>query len=121
MKKKDLVLIAVLLIIAAAGLLLTRTFGRNDGAMVCVTVDGTEYGTYPLDTEQTIEIKTEAGYNILKISGGYADVTDADCPDKICADHARIHYDHETIVCLPHKMVVEIKGGEQPDIDVKTN
>lgn len=117
LKKKDILLIVILLIISAAGLLFINMFGKNEGAAVVITVDGKEYGTYPLNSEKTIEIDTEKGHNTVVISGGTVDVTEADCPDKICADHARIRYDHETIICLPHKMVVEIKGGEEADVD----
>ncbi len=121
MKKKDIILIAILLCAALAGLLATKTFFSNDGAKVVITLDGEVYGTYPLNVDQVIEIQQDSGYNKVVISDGCADVTEADCPDGICADHAKIRYDHETIVCLPHKMVVEIQGGETSEIDVKTN
>ena len=32
----------------------------------------------------------------------------ADCPDQICRNHAAISQTGETIVCLPHKAVIEI-------------
>ena len=56
----------------------------------------------------------------MVIADGTADVTQADCPDKICVDHAPISRDRETIICLPHKLVVEVKGGEASEIDAKT-
>ena len=121
MKKKDIYLILVLLCAALAGLIAVRHFFSSDGSKVVITIDREVYGTYPLSVDNVIEIKTDSGYNKVVIAGGTADVTEADCPDKICADHAPIRYDHETIVCLPHKLVVEIQGGEASQIDVKTN
>ncbi|MBQ9155690.1 MAG: NusG domain II-containing protein [Eubacterium sp.] len=59
--------------------------------------------------------------NILKIEDGRVSMVKADCPDKICVDHKPIRNVGETIVCLPHKLVVEIidEGGvEQTDFDV---
>ena len=44
------------------------------------------------------------------------------CPDKICVNHAAISKKGETIVCLPHKVVVEVvdengtQDGNQIDI-----
>ena len=121
MKKKDIYLILVLLCAALAGLFAVRHFFSGDGAKVVITIDQEVYGTYPLSVDNVIEIKTDSGYNKVVISGGQVDVTEADCPDKICADHAPIRYNHETIVCLPHKLVVEVQGGEDSEIDVKTN
>jgi len=36
------------------------------------------------------------------------DVIEADCPDKICVKHTNIKNAGETIICLPHKLVIEI-------------
>ena len=37
-------------------------------------------------------------------------MSDADCPDKLCVHTGTIHKTGETIVCLPHRVVVEITG-----------
>ena len=50
--------------------------------------------------------------NVLTIHDGSADMTEADCRDRICVSHAKIRKSGETIVCLPHKIVVEIVGEE---------
>ena len=36
----------------------------------------------------------------------------ADCPDQICKNHKPIRKSGETIVCLPHKAVIEISSEE---------
>ena len=121
MKKKDLMLIGILLIAAIAAHFGIRAFFNNAGGQVVITSEGSEIGTYALAADNVIEIRTDSGYNKVVISGGQVEVTEADCPDKICANHAPIRYNHETIVCLPHKLVVEVIGGENSEIDVKTN
>jgi hypothetical protein len=83
-------------------------------------VGGETYGTYPLDKDTTVEMDSEAGYNRMIIEDGYVRMEEADCPDQYCVKHAKIHYNHETIVCLPHELVVEISGGENSEIDVVT-
>ena len=44
---------------------------------------------------------------------------EADCPDKYCVKQGKIKNVGETIVCLPHKVVVEIektsKGTDSND------
>lgn len=43
----------------------------------------------------------------------------ADCKDQICADHKAIEKSGETIVCLPHKVVIEIRSedGKEQELD----
>ena len=83
--------------------------------MVQVTVDGVLQGTYSLENEKEIPITGDGWMNTLVIEDGFADMTTADCPDQICVKHAKISQVGETIVCLPHKVVVEIVGDNQKE------
>ncbi len=121
MKKNDIILIAVLLMAAlltVAGMRIWQMNNTKAAAKVVVTIDGQVYGTYPLSEDRTERIDLPDGsYNILTISGGYADVTEASCPDQICVKHNHIKYSKESIVCLPNKVVVTVEGGEDNEID----
>lgn len=122
-RKQDVILILFFLIIAAAGLIWLSA-GRQSGQIARVTVDGTVAGLYPLDQDDTVTIGGVGGKNTLVIRDGQADMTEADCPDKVCVDHAPISDVGESIICLPHKVVVEIIAGEgeteNPEFDVLT-
>ena len=124
MKKNDVILIAVLLVAAvltAVGMRIWQMNNTKDAAKVVVTIDGQVYGTYPLSEDRTEKIELPDGtYNILTISDGYADVTEASCPDQICVKHNHIKYSKESIVCLPNKVVVTVEGGEDNEIDGST-
>ena len=124
MKKNDVILITVLLVVAlltAGGMRIWQMNNTKDTANVVVTIDGEVYGTYPLSEDRTERIELPDGsYNILVISGGYADVTEASCPDQICVKHNHIRYSKESIVCLPNKVVVTVEGGEENEIDGST-
>ena len=82
---------------------------KTDGKMAIITVDGETFGKYELSKEQEIVIKTELGENTVQINGGKIKVTAADCPDRYCVDHIAIDSTGETVVCLPHRVVIEIK------------
>jgi hypothetical protein len=118
--RNDLIFIAaLLLIVALAGLAIY--FLRGEGNAVTVTVDGRHFGTYSLSTDRTVEIRTgEDGeeLNLLIIRGGKAYVETATCPDGICAAHKPVSREGESIVCLPHKVVITVTTGseEGPDI-----
>ena len=124
MKKNDVILIAILLVVAlltAGGMRIWQMNNTKNSANVVVTIDGEVYGTYPLSEDRTERIELPDGsYNILIISDGYADVTEASCPDQICVKHNHIRYSKESIVCLPNKVVVTIEGGEENEIDGST-
>lgn len=59
-----------------------------------------------------------SSYNLLAVDGEQIRMQAADCPDQICVHHIPIKGGGESIICLPHKLVVEIVGGtdaETPD------
>ena len=116
-RRHDILFIAVLLFLCAAAAV-TMVLTRAPGDTVTVTVDGEVFGQYPLDEDRTVEIRTENGYNLLVIEGGSAHVAEASCPDGICAAHKPISHGGESIICLPNKVVVEIRKTDsaQPDI-----
>lgn len=115
-KKNDLILIGVIL--AAAVLIFVYSLlTRTGGAYAVVTVDGEEIGRYRLDEPFETEIVTDLGRNILVIADGKARVTEADCPDGLCVSQKDICYEGETIVCLPHRLIVTIEGGLTGEID----
>ena len=56
--------------------------------------------------------------NILVIENGKAYVNQASCPDGICSSHRPIGNDGESIICLPNKVVVEIRTSDKNRPDV---
>ena len=118
MKKNDWILVAVILVLAGIGFLIFTNFGRQTAGIVKVTVDGEVFGTYSLKKEQEVEINET---NRLIIEDGQVDMIEADCPDQICVEHISISKNKETIVCLPNKVIVEIDGGEDAEIDAVAN
>lgn len=113
--RNDLIFIGVLLtalvLIGLAFFLL-----RAEGDRVVVTVNGEEFGVYALSEETVVDIRTgENGeqLNRLVVRNGEAVVETATCPDGICAAHKPISRDGESIVCLPHKVVVTVETAEK--------
>ena len=47
--------------------------------------------------------------SFIEIKDGEVSVKEADCPDKICVNHKKISNVGESIICLPHKLVIEIR------------
>lgn len=109
-------IVALLLVVSALGLCFY--FFRGEGDKVVVTVDGKEFGTYSLAEDVKVEIRTGAQneeVNVLVIRDGQAYMETATCPDGICADHKPISREGESIVCLPHKVVITVYATEEED------
>ena len=118
MKKNDWILVAVILMLSGIGFFLYLNFGKKSSGLVRIDVDGELFGAYSLKTEQEIEINDT---NHLIIKDGRVDMIEANCPDQICVKHKTISKNRETIVCLPNKVVVEIVGGEDAQMDAVAN
>lgn len=120
-RKKDFILIAVIIVTAAISTLLIAFAQKGTGRTVRITVDGVLYGEYCLSENQSVTIDEAFGHNKLVIENNSAYMADADCPDKYCMDYKPISNGGETIVCLPHRLVVEVVGErkiQQPDVIV---
>ncbi|WKY46734.1 NusG domain II-containing protein [Eubacteriaceae bacterium ES3] len=113
MKKNEMLIIGALILISLLGMGLFYLFNMTDSDLyVRISVNGEEIAKYPLNSEINEIFETENGFNTLSISGGHAEITEADCPDQICVRTYAISSPGETIVCLPHKLIVEIVSGE---------
>lgn len=84
-------------------------------------VDGTEIKTFPLmagEESNTYTYKDEHGdYNLIEIDGDRVRIKEADCDDQICVRRGWATKNGETIVCLPHKLVIEVRSTDGGDED----
>ena len=112
-RRNDWILFAVLLAISLLLGVLFLLIGDR-GAEVTVTVDGVMLGEYDINQPCRVEIpsgENGAGKNLLVIEDGTARVESASCPDGICVHHRPISREGETIICLPNRVVITVKGG----------
>ena len=109
--KNDLILIIFLVLVSAVMLIGISLFSKK-GTTVVVSVDGKELASFPLDEDTVYNISGyHGGENILEIKDGKAQLTDASCPDKLCVNMGYISNTGQSIICLPNKVVIEIKGN----------
>lgn len=116
--KRDIILVAALLVIGGVIAVILLLSGHK-GSTVQVRVDGEVIETFSLSEDRTYEITgIDGGKNILIIENGEAWMDDADCPDKLCVNMGKISKSGQSVVCLPHKVVVEISDDQGGDIDI---
>lgn len=94
---------------------------RDEPVVVAVFQDGQKTGVYSLLEDQTVFIPYEdKHYNLLFISDGEASISDADCPDGLCIKTRSIRQGGESIICLPHKLVIQIESERKGELDAVT-
>lgn len=92
---------------------------RKEGSKLVVYVNGNVYKTFSLNEDTEFTVRQENGaYNSFIIKNGHVDMIKASCPDKLCVKDRSIHYNNETIVCLPNNVVLQITDGEESNVDI---
>lgn len=110
-KRLNLILVLAIAAVACVGLVVTRLMGANTNADTATVVirDG-EQNVYelPLSQNTTKTVTTDLGTNLIEIKDGRVHVEEADCPNQDCVHQGWIDAAGEQIVCLPHKLTVDI-------------
>ena len=119
MKKKDIILTAVLLFTAAL-LMIPSYIGRDTGDAY-IYVKGELYGVYDLSEPCSIHISSDNGtVNDLEISDGSIYMKNATCPGKQCMACGRISHNNESICCAPAGLVIVIRTPREDGYDAVT-
>lgn len=116
MTKGDKILIFSIIVISIGSLVFIKnSASKYNQKYISVQVDGKEYKKIIFDKAiigKTIAIETEFGYNLIEIGDEEVRVIEASCPDEIDVKQGTISMPGEVIVCLPNRLVIEIKGSE---------
>ncbi len=105
--KSDIILFIIIIALGIMAMIFIKHNGKS-GHKVQISIDGQLVEQLSINEETTYKVDTEQGENIVIIENGQVQVSEADCPDKICVNHSPIKNVGEVIICLPHKLVVEV-------------
>ena len=105
MKRNDLILIVLLVILSLTPLIFNIESNKN---IAEVKLNGNVIRQIDLSKDDTFVIDSEGGTNIVKIEDGKIAIVEADCPDKVCVKTGAISNAGEVIACVPHKLIILI-------------
>ncbi len=112
-KRTDWILFLIAILVFGS-LSVIRSFGNKEGGSVLIRCGNEVVGTYSLATPLELDLAgADGGYNHLSIRNGRASVTAADCPDQSCVHQLPVSSSGETIVCLPHRISIEIIASDE--------
>lgn len=100
-----LVITALALAAAAAAYVLGNAVDARTA--VIQDADGNTF-VMPLSKDDVLTVASSAGTNVVEVQSGKVRVSEADCPNQDCVDQGWISNAGQQIVCLPHKLVVNI-------------
>lgn len=104
MKKGD-ILIILSVLFAAAAALFALWLAPNAGKTVVVSQNNTEIYSVSLLDNRTLILSD----NTVEIKNGKVKMAYAGCENQVCVNHKEISKKGESIICLPNKVIVEIK------------
>lgn len=119
MKKGDkitAIVIASLVVISSIGVFAYMNMSKGSHHIAEIKQDGKVIRTVDLDkvvTAEEIRIAYGDEYNIIRIENGRVRILDADCPDKLCVKTGWIDQAGQSVICLPHKLIIKIQGGSK--------
>ena len=117
MKKGDYFILFILLIVLVSSFYFINKNSDNSSLTAVIKVDGKLYKEIKLtdDYYNSIEIKTEFGYNKIDVAGKTVKMTESDCDDFLCIGENVIKKPMQSIICLPNRFIVYIKGESEFD------
>lgn len=123
MKKRDIVIIVIALLLALALYAVSQITLGTEASQVVVTVGGEEVLRRPLAMSDTYEMKQDDGsVNVIRVENGAVFMLEANCRDGLCIRQGKMKNAAKTIVCLPHELVVSLEGeaidASHDDLDI---
>ncbi|MCI9616852.1 MAG: NusG domain II-containing protein [Eubacterium sp.] len=111
--KKDIIIIVILLLTVMGTYFVFFLMNYKEARYVHIYKGDTLIETYPLNKNGAYDIKIDNNFNRIIIKQGTVYMDKADCPDKLCVKQGKISKSGESIICLPHKVVVKISAEER--------
>lgn len=116
MTKGDKILISAIVILSllAYGIIYLSGSGEKN-KYISVQFNGEEYKRLTFTSKNDsyeYKLDTDEGLNIIEVEGDKVHMIDANCPDKLCIKQGYISKVGEVLVCVPNKVVVEIKSDD---------
>lgn len=118
-RKNDIFLLVGILICAAGLYFYQLKKDAESNAQLVIKVKGEIIKTCSIEENQDFWLPGKT--NQVSVHDGKVSMKEADCPDQICVNHIPIYRNHESIICLPNQVVLEIVNGEESEVDAVTN
>lgn len=111
--------VAILLVLfVAVSVFVISGMGDFTARYCVIEINGSEWARYDLaalSEEKIIEIENEYGANTIVVDREGVRVVSSDCPDGLEVKSGKITSSGQSLVCLPHRLVIRLEGKENAD------
>jgi len=122
-KKFDFVIIVFLITLSfTPHFIFAKILSKNyTSTYASIKISGKFYKNIPLSsfkgTKEFI-ITTPHGDNTILVKDNTIQILEADCNDELCVKQGIISDIGENLICLPHELIIEIKGDSDSSSDM---
>lgn len=95
----------------------SQPFEEKEPQIILLELEEADGGDWMKAADREALLQQECDYNILLCQNGEARMLASNCPDQICVRHRSILASGESIICLPHKIVIQISNGKEQELD----
>ena len=125
LKKQDIILIAILVLLAAGALLLMPTLRKKPSAeaklFLRYSIQGSAVEEIPLDGERELQVDQGEGIvNVLALHSKGFRMMSSTCHNQLCLHQGEVTVENmeerplfHMIVCAPHQFVAELVAEEE--------
>ena len=113
-RRLDIIILIVLIVIAIGSWIAVTVLFDVNGDYVEVIVDNHVQKVISLNDDGEYQVDDGEYSNIITIKNREVYMKSSDCPDQICVKQGKIKKQGESIICLPHKLVIRIASEEYP-------
>ncbi len=113
MKNKVILFLLLGAVAASAAYLLLRR-ESVPAPVARITRDGAlleEIDLDKVDKPYSFTLEDGRGSNTVQVDQGRIRIAEADCPDQVCVNQGWISNGAVPIICLPHRLMIEIVDG----------
>jgi hypothetical protein len=90
------------------------------GATVCILMQERKIGSLSILKDTVITVSGSIGKTEIRIENGRVWISNAPCANRICQHQGKISRNGQMLVCVPNRIIVQIEGQKQNDIDACT-
>lgn len=113
-KNKIAAIVIAVVVLICVSIILIKNMATSQNRIAVIYHDGDVIREINLDSLSEpleFDLSYDGHTNRVRAEKGKIRMQSADCPDKICVNQGWIDSGAVPIVCLPHKITIEIKGG----------
>ncbi|MPQ42999.1 NusG domain II-containing protein [Clostridium tarantellae] len=118
-KKADIIIIIILIFISFIPQIVFNIINKDyDRIFAIITIDGNVNKKILLSEhigKDEFVIESEYGINKILLKENEIAILQASCQDSVCINQGYISKPGENIICLPNKLMIEIRGNKEEE------